>query len=60
MQKVYQNIDQYRIDALKKISMHRYDDVKVGCDLEVDKNSQKREKLFNVHKRFLRFQQLLT
>ena len=39
MQQVYKNIDQYRIDALKKISMQRYDDVKVGCDLEVEKNS---------------------
>ena len=35
MDEVYENIDQYRIDALKKISMDKFDEVKVGCDPEV-------------------------
>lgn len=46
MDEVYNNIDQYRIDALKKISMEKYDEVQVGCDPEVTGKYQKREKLF--------------
>ena len=47
MDEVYHNIDQFRIDALKKISMEKYDEVKVGCDPDVlDKKYQKREKMY--------------
>ena len=46
MDEVYQNIDSYRIEALKKISMQKYDEVKVGCDPEVTGKNKKREKLF--------------
>lgn len=60
MEKVYQNIDQYRIDALKKISMERYDEVKVGCDPEVQDKNKKREKLFHIHSKLLKFHWLFT
>lgn len=60
MDEVYQNIDQYRIDALKKISMERYDEVKVGCDPDVTGKKQKREKLFSVQSKLFKFYQYLS
>jgi hypothetical protein len=60
MDEVYHNIDQYRIEALKKISMEKYDEVQVGCDPEVSGKKQKREKLFSIHSRILKLHWLLS
>ena len=60
MDEVYQNIDQYRMEALKKISMEKYDEVEVGCDPEVSGKNQKREKLFRIHSRLLKLHWLFT
>ena len=60
MDKVYQNIDQYRIDALKKISMEKYDEVKVGCDPEISGKHKKREKLYRIQSKLLKFYEYLT
>lgn len=60
MDEVYSNIDQYRMEALKNISMEKYDEVKVGCDPEVTGKNQKREKLFRIQSKLLRFYEYLT
>ena len=60
MDDVYKNIDQYRMDALKKISMEKYDEVQVGCDPEVTSKKRKREKLYRFHAGLLKFYNLLT
>lgn len=60
MDEVYKNIDQYKIDALKKISMEKFDEVQVGCDPEVTSKKRKREKLYRFHSSLLKFYQMLS
>ena len=59
LDEVYKNIDQYKIEALKKISMERFDEVQVGCDPEITGKKRKREKLFKLHSNMLKYYQMV-
>ena len=60
LDEVYKNIDQYKIEALKKISMERFDEVQVGCDPEITGKKRKREKLFKLHSNMLKYYQMAS
>ena len=60
MDEVYGNIDQYRMEALKKISMEKYDEVQVGCDPDIQGKYKKRDKLYQFQARMFQLTRYFT
>ena len=46
---MYKNIDKFKMEAMRNISMEKYDEVQVGCDPEVTGKHSKKENLFRIH-----------
>lgn len=53
LEEVNRKVERYRIENMKKITMEKFDEIEVGCDLdqlgEGRKHDTKREKLYKWH-----------